>query len=295
MTVSEFQPEFRPDTAVTGPATSDSPGTLPGIPTGIPEGRAGVGTARAGVIAGAVVSILANVGHSLIRPDDAGPDWHPQLGAAFGAVWWPISLYVALEVLVSPLWPRGGWWWALRSLLTVPVAAVAAVVSYHHLSGLLAFWDEDPFTVRFGPIAVDGLMALCSLLLVRARHAGEPSVSTVSPSGEHGVSPTVSTEVSPVSTLTGRPSEHPGEHGPEGSPDAHGHEHASAHEPNGEHGPRAHGGLTVVGSRGLTKRAQPAAMGGFVQCDCGQSECAGQVGKSTRTRHRRQVRESTGD
>ncbi len=291
MTVSEFRPEFRPATGGSGPATSESTDVPPGIPAGIPESRNGVGTARAGVIAGAVVSIAANVGHSLIRPADAGPEWHPQLGAAFGAVWWPISLYVALEVLVSPLWPRGRWWWVLRLLLTVPVAAVAAVVSYHHLSGLLLHWEEDPFTVRFGPIAVDGLMALCSLLLIRARHGGGEQLSTgehgiehpaehareqassteQAGSGEHLASMLASTDRAPLALLPSMPGEHPGEHA---------REHAEHRAPS---------------TRPSTRRAPAKQPGkGKVPCDCGLPHCPGVVGVSTRTAHRRQVRESTG-
>jgi hypothetical protein len=42
------------------------------------------------------------------------------------------------------------------------VAAVAAVVSYRHLSGLLTHYGEDPWTAQFGPLAVDGLMVMAT-------------------------------------------------------------------------------------------------------------------------------------
>ena len=130
------------------------------------EGR---GWARTGATAGAVISVAGNVLHTLIPPDPRPADWHPQLGAVIGAVWWPVSLFLALEVLVSARW-GDRWWWLLVRLGTVaPVAVVAAVVSYHHLAALLAYYREDSFTVHFGPVAVDGLMVLCSAALYRIR------------------------------------------------------------------------------------------------------------------------------
>jgi len=155
------------------------------------HGRDGVLWARGGIAAGAGVSIAANVAHSYIAPAGQDPEtWDPPLAAVLGAACWPLALFLALEVLSSPLWPRGRWWWALRVALVGPVAAVAAVVSYHHLSGLLASWHEDPFTVRFGPIAIDGLMGLCSALLFIARAgADEPDLSVVGPDRAVGPEP----------------------------------------------------------------------------------------------------------
>ena len=44
----------------------------------------------------------------------------------------------------------------------LPVASVAAIVSYRHLSGLLAFYGEDTITATIGPLAVDGLMVMAT-------------------------------------------------------------------------------------------------------------------------------------
>jgi hypothetical protein len=132
-------------------------------------GHVGRGWARTGVGAGAAVSIAANVLSTFIRPDDQPESWTPHLGAVVGAVWWPVSLFLALEVLVSSRWGSSRWWLALRLCATAPVAAVAAFVSYQHLSRLLDSWGEDSFTVGFGPVAVDGLMVVCSAALYRMR------------------------------------------------------------------------------------------------------------------------------
>lgn len=174
---SESRSESRPPDA--GPVAAASAVTGPGgsSDVGIPTDSDGKLWALVGVASGAGVSVAANVLHSFIRPAGAPKDWTPQLGAVFGAVWWPLSLFLALEVLVSGRWGATRRWVAARVVMVAPVAAVAAVVSYHHLSGLLASWGEDWFTVRFGPVAVDGLMMVCSAALYRARiSAGQPAV-----------------------------------------------------------------------------------------------------------------------
>jgi hypothetical protein len=53
-------------------------------------------------------------------------------------------------------------WWLLRWAGMLPVAFVAALVSYRHLSGLLAFYGEEPIVCVLGPFAVDGLMVMAT-------------------------------------------------------------------------------------------------------------------------------------
>jgi hypothetical protein len=141
--------------------------------------RASTGKAwpYAGAGAGATISIAANVAHSLIPA-------HPQLGAVIGAVWWPLALFLALEVLISARWPRCWYWTGVRVVTVSPVAAVAAVVSYHHLSGLLAYYGEDSFTVRCGPVAVDGLMCVCTAALYAMRDHVVPAAPVGATAGE---------------------------------------------------------------------------------------------------------------
>ncbi|MBL7259167.1 hypothetical protein [Paractinoplanes lichenicola] len=89
-----------------------------------------------------------------------------------GATFWPVALFVAIEILTRVAWPSGRGWQLLRFGGITPVALVAAVVSYRHLSGLLAYYGEDPVTCVFGPLAVDGLMVISSAaLLATADHA----------------------------------------------------------------------------------------------------------------------------
>lgn len=132
----------------------------------------GRGWAYIGAALGGTVSIAANVAHSYVPPADASADWTPQTGAVIGSIFWPVALFVATEILARVAWPTGRRWTALRFLGLLPVALVAALVSYKHGSGLLTFYGEDVLTAHLGPLAVDGLMVMASAaLLATARRA----------------------------------------------------------------------------------------------------------------------------
>jgi hypothetical protein len=130
--------------------------------------------AYTGAILGGGVSIAANIAHSYVPPagwtPTNGQSYHPQLGAVIGAVVWPLALFVAVEILARTPWPTGWRWVVLRGLGLVPVALVAAFVSYRHLSGLLAYYHEDPLTAALGPLAVDGLMVMATASLLATGH-----------------------------------------------------------------------------------------------------------------------------
>ncbi len=121
--------------------------------------------AYAGAALGGAVSVAANEAHSYVPPAGARPDWHPQAGAVAIAAFWPVALLLALEILARNPLPRGLQWVLVR-LGLVPVAAVAAVVSYRHMSGLLAWYGEERLTAVLGPLAVDGLMVMAAGVLL---------------------------------------------------------------------------------------------------------------------------------
>jgi DNA-binding transcriptional ArsR family regulator len=125
-----------------------------------------------GALVGAGVSVAANVAHSYVPPAGAAASWSPHIGAVVGAVFWPVALLVAIEVLARVAWPAGGRWLIVRFGGLGPVATVAAVVSYRHLSGLLSFYGEDALTATVGPLAVDGLMVMATGALLATRPAG---------------------------------------------------------------------------------------------------------------------------
>ena len=138
-------------------------------PTTTSEGRS---WAYLGALVGAGVSVAANVAHSYVPPTGAGPGWSPHAGAVVGAVFWPVALLVAIEVLARVAWPAGARWLVVRFGGLGPVALVAAVVSYRHLSGLLSFYGEDGITSTVGPLAVDGLMVMATGALLATRPGG---------------------------------------------------------------------------------------------------------------------------
>jgi hypothetical protein len=88
------------------------------------------------------------------------------MGGVVGAVFWPVALFVAIEILARTSWPSERRWLFVRWAGLLPVAVVAATVSYNHLSGLLAHYGEDRLTVLIGPLAVDGLMVMSSAAII---------------------------------------------------------------------------------------------------------------------------------
>jgi len=131
----------------------------------------GRGWAYLGAALGGAVSVAANVAHSYVPPANLPKgvdpaDWSPEPGAVLSAVIWPVFLFVAIEILVRIPWPDGRRWRVVRFGGLLPVALVAAVVSYRHMSGLLAHYAEDGLIVAIGPLAVDGLMVMAAGALV---------------------------------------------------------------------------------------------------------------------------------
>jgi hypothetical protein len=145
----------------------------------------GRGWAYVGAILGGTVSIAANVAHSYVPPTGAAADWSPQVGAVIQAIFWPIALFVVTEMLARVAWPEGWRWIVARFAGLLPVALVAAFVSYRHLSGLLAYYGEDKLTTMFGPLAVDGLMVMATAALLatanRVRTAAPAAAPAVTP------------------------------------------------------------------------------------------------------------------
>src|SRR3954470_2407531 len=127
--------------------------------------------AYVGACLGGTVSIAANIAHSYVPPMGVtAGSWSPNSGAVIGAVFWPVALFVATEILTRVAWPSGRVWWLLRWAGMLPVAFVAALVSYRHLSGLLAFYGEESIVCVLGPLAVDGLMVMATGAILATGH-----------------------------------------------------------------------------------------------------------------------------
>ncbi len=162
--------------------------------------------AYAGTILGGVVSVAANVAHSFIVPAGAPQGWHPEPGAVVGAMAWPFFLFVAVEILARYAFPQGFWWAVLRFCGLIPVALVAAFVSYRHLSGLLTHYGEDPLVSLVGPLAVDGLMVMATGALLATNVLKRRAEATASAAAATTTATTAapSSDAAPVKPRTPR-------------------------------------------------------------------------------------------
>lgn len=113
----------------------------------------------AGFAIGVLASLSANVAHVYVLS-------RPPIGAVIASAFWPLALLISIEVIARVDWPVGRWWWSVRYGGLTTVAAIAAVISYKHMAGLLRFYGEDGLSAALGPIAVDGLMLVCSAALL---------------------------------------------------------------------------------------------------------------------------------
>jgi DNA-binding CsgD family transcriptional regulator len=160
----------------------------PGLAAPTHPAPGGRGWAYAGTVLGAVTSVAANIADAYVapktwHPTQPGQAWSPDLGAVLGSVFWPLALLVASETLARKRWagPRSR---AVGAAAVLLVALVAAVISYQHLHGLLQHYQETDLSAALGPLAVDGLMIVCSLALVSADAPTvrlEPDASTAHP------------------------------------------------------------------------------------------------------------------
>lgn len=110
--------------------------------------------AYAGVTLGAAISIAANVQESRLSPDVS-------VGSIVAATFWPVALFVSLEIFARTR-ARVGWWTWIRWTGLVPVAVIAGVASYIHMHLLLLSYGEPLIIAIIGPLAVDGMMVLAT-------------------------------------------------------------------------------------------------------------------------------------
>ena len=141
----------------------------------------GLGWACIGTTLGGAVSLAANAAHAYVAPVGAPATWRPHTGAIMFAVFWPIAVFVSIEILARVRWRTGALWVAVRYVGLVPVAVVAAIVSYQHLAGLLATYGENRLTVVIGPLAVDGLMVLSAAAVMATSLTHQTTVSETAP------------------------------------------------------------------------------------------------------------------
>jgi len=132
--------------------------------------------ATAAFAVGISTSVACNVAHTYLPPVGAA-NWHPYPGAIAMAAFWPVALLLAIEVIARVGWPHGKWWAVVRYGGLTTVAAIAALLSYKHMSALMSYYGEDSLSAIIGPLAIDGLMAVSTAaLLALGRVQAPPSV-----------------------------------------------------------------------------------------------------------------------
>jgi hypothetical protein len=128
--------------------------------------------ARGGLVFGIIASITGNVANACLTPSSVSLMLLVPL-----AVVWPVGMFLAIEVLVRNRHQRGilariG----QAALLTVSVPT--AVTSFVNLHGLMVKANESGIAQLSGPIAIDGLMMGCTIMLLASRAV---SIETVPP------------------------------------------------------------------------------------------------------------------
>lgn len=133
----------------------------------------GAAWATIAFLLGVGVSVAANVAHTwhpsptvLAAAGKTAAQWRPEAGAQAMAAFYPLALLLTIEILARAPWPHSFGWSAGRYGGAAMVAGVAAIVSYRHMSGLLAAYGEDRLTSAIGPLSVDGLMVVASFALL---------------------------------------------------------------------------------------------------------------------------------
>lgn len=118
-----------------------------------------------------ILGILASVAANMQDAAEGGAHVAELVGAAF----WPLALLLSIEVLTRVNWPAGRLWGVARFGGVGLVGAVAALLSYRHMAGLLTSWGEDALNAHVGPLAVDGLMLVAATALLAITHTSKHS------------------------------------------------------------------------------------------------------------------------
>jgi len=119
--------------------------------------------ARAGLVAGVLASVAGNVANACLTETTVNIVLRIPM-----AVIWPVFLFIAVEVLVRN---RGVHGFLARvgqgALLTVTVPT--AITSYVNLHALMIKAGEPGIAQITGPLAIDGVMLGCTVMLLASR------------------------------------------------------------------------------------------------------------------------------
>lgn len=136
---------------------------------------------------GVAASVTANVLHA-----------QPNLISQAIAAWPPVALLITVELVSRiPIYRR--WLGVVRIGATFAIAGIAAWVSWHHMSAVVARYGETGTVPYLLPLSVDGLIVVASVSLVelagRRRDTGPGLVRPETHTGPAGI------PVAPAGTL----------------------------------------------------------------------------------------------
>ncbi|RJQ77631.1 hypothetical protein D5S17_14470 [Pseudonocardiaceae bacterium YIM PH 21723] len=94
------------------------------------------------------------------------PGWTPEPAAMLFSAAWPLALLIAVEVMTRVSWPNTLLWNLARFGVVGAVGVLSAVISYGHLSTVLAAWHYDAYGAAAGPLVIDGLMTVSGFALL---------------------------------------------------------------------------------------------------------------------------------
>jgi hypothetical protein len=109
------------------------------------------------------VSVVGNVAHTVLA-DSSISLWL----RVPGAVIWPLFTFGGIEIVVRMVWERSFTHRLGRNIILLP-AIPAAITSYQHLYSLLLMMGEERFIAAIGPLAIDGMMIGCTMVLLFTR------------------------------------------------------------------------------------------------------------------------------
>lgn len=118
-----------------------------------------------------LVSVVGNVAHTVLAKSEIS-----LLLRVPEAVIWPMFTFGAIEIIVRMIWKRSWTHGIARNILLLP-AIPAAITSYQHLNSLLLLEGETPFIAMIGPLAIDGMMIGCTMVLLWTRPGATPTPS----------------------------------------------------------------------------------------------------------------------
>lgn len=131
--------------------------------------------ARSGLVFGVIASVAGNVSNACLTDSQASIILRVPL-----AVVWPVALFIGVEVLVRNRAVRG-LLARIGQLALLSVTVPTAITSFVNLHALMIKAGEPGMAQLTGPLAIDGLMLGCTVMMLAARVVDMPAVQDMPP------------------------------------------------------------------------------------------------------------------